>query len=47
MGARHNQKNYTYSRRSFRICDFSRFGGYAFRLKTLSLSQHSEWEVTN
>jgi hypothetical protein len=42
MGTIHNKKIYTYPRESFRVCDFFKFGGYAFKLKTLSLNQHCE-----
>jgi len=42
MGAIRNQKIYTYLGRSFSVFDFLRFGGYAFKLKTLSISQNSK-----
>ncbi len=39
MGTIHNQKFYTSLERTFRACKFFfKFGGYAFRLKTLSSS---------
>jgi len=38
MGTIHSIKIYTYLERSFRVYDFLRFGGYAFRLKTLNPS---------
>jgi hypothetical protein len=34
--------SYTYPRRSSRVCDSLRFGGYSFTFKTLSPSQHFE-----
>jgi hypothetical protein len=38
----HNRKFYTYSGGSFKVFNFLRFRRYAFRLKTLSFSQHFE-----
>jgi hypothetical protein len=42
MRAIQNQKFYTYLGGSSRVCDFFKFGRYAFTLKTLTPSQHSE-----
>jgi len=42
MRALQNRKFYTYLGGSSRVCDFLKFGGYAFTLKTLSPSRHFE-----
>jgi hypothetical protein len=45
MGAIWNRKFYTYPRGSFRVCENLKFGGYVFRLKTLSFNVNGKVSV--